>query len=277
MSEVKTLVTLVLGGALDNKELGDIDIVYEAPACEELQRELVVDSDDVHVELVSRIAFDAAQVELAALREELDNEKSENQHLRNRIDELVCDKQILQATIDTLTQDFKELGERYSKLQTGEDSMLHRVIAERDAYKAEIERLKGGQGEPVAWVNSNDLINDGYSHSFTARSEQPANNYTDGGVPVALYTSQPAPVSSELVQLLERAKVYARGPFLDEINACLEKQREPVSVVLTDEQILETMRPAIYRADGGYIFDTAKDDVIAAGRSLIDKVKELNT
>lgn len=47
MSEVKTLVTLVLGGVFDNKELGDIDIVYEAPACEELQRELVVDSDDV--------------------------------------------------------------------------------------------------------------------------------------------------------------------------------------------------------------------------------------
>lgn len=34
----------------------------------------------------------------------------------------------------------------------------------------------------------------------------------------------PAPVSSELVRLLERAKVYARGPFLDEINACLDKE-----------------------------------------------------
>lgn len=52
------------------------------------------------------------------------------------------------------------------------------------------------------------------------------------------------------------------------------KQSAPIE--LTDEQILEVMRPAIYRADGGYIFDTAKDDVIAAGRALLDKVKELN-
>ena len=71
MSEVKTLVTLVLGGVFDHKELGDIDIVYEALACEALQRELVTDSDDVHVELVSRIDYDAAQSQLAALREEL--------------------------------------------------------------------------------------------------------------------------------------------------------------------------------------------------------------
>lgn len=71
MSEVKTLVTLVLGGVFDHKELGDIDIVYEALACEALQRELATDSDDVHVELVSRIDYDAAQSQLAALREEL--------------------------------------------------------------------------------------------------------------------------------------------------------------------------------------------------------------
>lgn len=32
-----------------------------------------------------------------------------------------------------LREELAELGERYSKLQTGEDSMLHRVIAERDA------------------------------------------------------------------------------------------------------------------------------------------------
>lgn len=42
----------------------------------------------------------------------------------------------------------------------------------------------------------------------------------------------------------------------------------------SDEQILEAMRPAICQADGGYVFDTAKDDVIAAGRALL--AKELN-
>lgn len=53
--------------------------------------------------------------------------------------------------------------------------------------------------------------------------------------------------------------------------------REPQALVVpTDEQILEVMRPGIYHADGGYVFDTAKEDVIAAGRALINKVKELN-
>jgi predicted nucleic acid-binding Zn-ribbon protein len=71
MSEVKTLATLILGGVFDNRELGDIDISYSMSDCEELQQSLVKDSDDVHVELVSRIDFDAAQAELSALREEL--------------------------------------------------------------------------------------------------------------------------------------------------------------------------------------------------------------
>lgn len=44
-----------------------------------------------------------------------------------------------------------------------------------------------GDDDPVAWANSKDLIGDGYTHSFTVRSEQPGNGYTDGGVPTPLY------------------------------------------------------------------------------------------
>lgn len=43
----------------------------------------------------------------------------------------------------------------------------------------------------------------------------------------------------------------------------------PVAAALTDEQILEAMRPAIYAADGGYVFDTAPEHVIAAGRAIL--------
>ncbi len=60
LSEVETLATLVLGGIFDNRELGDIDVVYEMPACEALQRKLVTSIDDAHVELVSRLDYDAA-------------------------------------------------------------------------------------------------------------------------------------------------------------------------------------------------------------------------
>ena len=48
----------------------------------------------------------------------------------------------------------------------------------------------------------------------------------------------------------------------------------PMTVSLTDDQILEAMHEHIYAADGGYVFDTAKADVIAAGRALLEKVKE---
>ncbi|QHD05496.1 hypothetical protein [Pseudomonas sp. R76] len=60
LSEVKTLATLVLGGIFDNRELGDIDMVYDMPECEALQRNLVTSIDDVHVELVSRLDYGAA-------------------------------------------------------------------------------------------------------------------------------------------------------------------------------------------------------------------------
>lgn len=45
---------------------------------------------------------------------------------------------------------------------------------------------------------------------------------------------------------------------------------------LSDEQILEAMRPAMMSADGGYVFDTAKQDVIDAGRALLAEVARLN-
>lgn len=51
------------------------------------------------------------------------------------------------------------------------------------------------------------------------------------------------------------------------------EQPAPVVVVLTDEQILEAMRASMMDADGGYVFDTAKPDVIAAGRALLEAAK----
>jgi hypothetical protein len=52
----------------------------------------------------------------------------------------------LQATIANLDSNLFRQSEQIAKLQTGEESMLHKAIAERDAYKAEIEKLTS---EPV--------------------------------------------------------------------------------------------------------------------------------
>lgn len=69
MRKVKTLATLVLGGMFDHRELGDIDMVYEMPACEALQRDLVTSIDDVHVQLVSRLELDSCTAEIIAMVE----------------------------------------------------------------------------------------------------------------------------------------------------------------------------------------------------------------
>lgn len=71
MDGVKTLATLVLGGAFDATELTDNDIVIDTKLVDELQQRLVTGFDDVHIELVSRNDFDAALAREAALREEL--------------------------------------------------------------------------------------------------------------------------------------------------------------------------------------------------------------
>lgn len=50
----------------------------------------------------------------------------------------------------------------------------------------------------------------------------------------------------------------------------------PAAVVMTDKQILEAMRQSLTDADGGYVFDTAKDDVIDAARALLAEAARLN-
>lgn len=60
-----------------------------------------------------------------------------------------------------------------------------------------------------------------------------------------------------------------------ECGECDGSGKATVAVVMTGEQILEAMRQSLTDADGGYVFDTAKDDVIAAGRALLE-VARLN-
>lgn len=50
---------------------------------------------------------------------------------------------------------------------------------------------------------------------------------------------------------------------------------KPSMASLTDEEILEAMRENIYAADGGYVFDTAKSEVVSAGRSLLEKANSV--
>ncbi|MFV1944031.1 hypothetical protein VPH49_24855 [Pseudomonas luteola] len=81
------------------------------------------------------------------------------------------------------------LNEWFLSLEEGRQAVLREdkwMLAE-NAYQAGIEAERAARtapDEPVAWANPKDLENDGYSHVFTVRSEQPANMPS-----VPLYTS----------------------------------------------------------------------------------------
>ncbi len=133
MSEVKTLVTLVLGGMFDHNELGDIDLVYEAPACEALQRELVDSIDDVHVELVSRLDYDTALSQLAAslaANESLSAELawSENDS-RDQSKEIAALREELESTKAALREEMKDAFEFQQK-----NAALIELLSETSDY-----------------------------------------------------------------------------------------------------------------------------------------------
>lgn len=58
--------------------------------------------------------------------------------------------------------------------------------------------------------------------------------------------------------------------WVDVIQPRLDLIKPYITVCcLTDDEVLEAMRPHIYEADGGYVWDTAKVEVLAAGRALL--------
>ena len=65
---------------------------------------------------------------------------------------LATDYADLEAENARLQSAFDELTERYGKLQTGEDSLLARVVTERDAARAQLAAIQGGTGEVVEVV-----------------------------------------------------------------------------------------------------------------------------
>ena len=139
------------------------------------------------------------------------------------------------------------------------ESKLNRAINLDFERRAEIERLKGGQGEPVAWANDQQLL----LCSKSPREDQPNNpmlhnlprNIAGSSLKTdycntPLFTSQPAPVSVDLSELREyHAKaVYNLKGYADDAG-------------LRDSDIKHYTKRAAFH-----------EGMVA----LIDKVKELN-
>lgn len=96
---------------------------------------------------------------------------------------------------------------------------------------AEIERLKGGQGEPVAYTSESALRMARECHEYDGCSKLRARTEKSDHMNIALYTSQPAPVS---VVMPERMSIEDDAAEPKSIaydvaagwNACLDKVKE---------------------------------------------------
>ena len=134
----------------------------------------------------------------------------------------------LQATI---AQQAAEI-ERLRQLPT-----RNALIKERERLKDEIERLKGGQGEPFGWF-TDDHVDD---KSATTYTPAVADRWRSKGWPVTpLYTSQPAPVSvvtREQVEVVAESIYWqwsGREGFVPWVKGCNSlKQDEARSIAWT--------------------------------------------
>jgi hypothetical protein len=86
--------------------------------------------------------------------------------------------------IDNMSELLKEWRNGFGRTQSG----LNKLRIKTDQLLEIVDNTDFSLEDPVGWANSNDLVQDGYSHTFTVRSEPPANGYVDGGVATPLYT-----------------------------------------------------------------------------------------
>lgn len=99
--------------------------------------------------------------------------------------------------------------------------------------------------------------------------------------PSAQHQGEPIKLSDDVREFLQEWIDSSTGgededidyDFANQLGVLLSplyaEQPAPVAVVMTDDQILDAMREHITSADGGYVFDTAPQDVVAAGRALL--------
>lgn len=191
-----------------------------------------IDIDDVADKVIAGLELAYTSLpELAELQATIARLTAENEVLNDvnsKHWKVICDQ----------NDEIKRLQEAHQQVCTNYNKVSH---ASEERGK-EIERLKAGQGEPVATV-SVWHIDQWYASDPSKAGRNVGIKFvvdTDSlldGQP--LYASQPAPVSAELVRLLTRARVYARGEFRDEIDACLSGQPAQVSVVEFANELID--------------------------------------
>lgn len=155
----------------------------------------------------------------------------------------------LQATIARLTALCVEKDERMSAMNHG----WAEAINQRDQFKAEIERLKGGQGEPVAW----EYLNTGMGNQLQYQRRDnywlnpdsvDEHDYIKGA---PLYREPPAPVS------------VLPDDWKDQLFAEMERRFDLHKQIDDDHMVYDDTQIGV---------EFARDWIAA----FLDKVKEMN-
>ena len=175
----------------------------------------------------------AAPPELAELQAELTRYKSLFEQAQKTIDRVnaLHQKKMastfseLQATIDKLKAENERLQEAHEQVCTNYNKVSY-ASEERaqtiTQLQAEIERLKGGQGEPVLWFKR--LV--GAACKSDGRTYDVMFCEIPGYTP--LFASQPTPVSVVLPEPLEFSDIPydSENDYVQGWNACLDKVKE---------------------------------------------------
>ena len=228
--------------------------------------------------LENRELLNAAMAREAALREELAALRESYEAMRDRKNSIVYLQQRLTSAEQRACELKRLLCDVINEAHTGfaalKVDLAHRVNdALKPADHPQCEECKGwGYHENHHEGGGTECGECGGSGNAT--------------VAVALDTSALLGLLVSEISVDDRGFYHLSGIHPNNFKRALEasgakltsevkSNKSPVAVAITDEQILEAMRPAITYADGGYVFDTAKQDVLAAGRALLE-VARLN-
>jgi len=185
-------------------------------------RTLITDKSQVEAynrQCYELTAFYTAPPELDELQATIARLTAENEQLRSSDEEAteLCDT--LSSLLGQIAVAVR--GPEESKSRHGFGDLPSRV----KTVVAEIERLKGGQGEPVVWLSERR----GCNYFELVASDEDVTNTGFWSEPFPVYRSQPAPVSAEVVELLRDCRHefgVDNTTLIERIDACLDKVKE---------------------------------------------------
>ena len=154
------------------------------------------------------------------------------------------------------------------------------LSVERELLERILDSIRFGEMEELRAILDIQVIESQYD-GMTQDQAQAVSDGVDEilhGKPADKHNGEPVAwlIQCQHSGLVEQSEPNNKSNHPDDWSDAFPVFREqpaPVEVTITDEQILEAMRHSINSADGGYVVDTAPENVIAAGRALLESAR----